>query len=119
LAEEGRHEAVARRATDAQVLEDAERLIAAWNERQAKRMPMLFSPTIGAAIAAPVRIEIAGLLANRSISASVTGSGTICTLRRLRARNSRVRGVDTGERVSSGAASIASRGERVSSIGHL
>ena len=38
-------------ATDAQVLEDAERLIAAWTERQAKRMPMLFSPTIGAAIA--------------------------------------------------------------------
>ncbi len=35
-----------RRATDAQVLEDAERLIAAWNERQAKRMPMPFSPTI-------------------------------------------------------------------------
>jgi hypothetical protein len=32
------------------VLEDAERLIAAWNERQAKRMPMLFSPTIGASI---------------------------------------------------------------------
>jgi hypothetical protein len=27
----------------AQVLEDAERLIAAWNDRQAKRMPMLFS----------------------------------------------------------------------------
>jgi len=39
-------------ATDAQVLEDAERLIAAWNERQAKRMPMLFSPTICAAIKA-------------------------------------------------------------------
>jgi len=37
---------------DAQVLEDAERLIAAWNERQAKRMPMIFSPTIGAAIKA-------------------------------------------------------------------
>jgi len=35
-------DAAARRATDAQVLEDAERLIAAWNERQAKRMPMLF-----------------------------------------------------------------------------
>jgi hypothetical protein len=34
------------------VLEDAERLITAWNERQAKRMPMLFSPTIGAAITA-------------------------------------------------------------------
>jgi hypothetical protein len=34
------------------VLEDTERLVAAWNERQAKRMPMLFSPTIGAAITA-------------------------------------------------------------------
>jgi hypothetical protein len=45
-------EAANRRATDAQVLEDAERLIAAWNERQAKHMPMLFSPTIGAAITA-------------------------------------------------------------------
>jgi hypothetical protein len=44
--------AAARRATDAQVLEDAERLLGAWNERQAKRMPMLFSPTIGAAITA-------------------------------------------------------------------
>jgi hypothetical protein len=54
LEDERRHaaekEAAARRATDAQVLEDAERLIAAWNERQAKRMPMRFSPTIGAAI---------------------------------------------------------------------
>jgi hypothetical protein len=45
-------EATFRRATDAQVLEDADRLIAAWNERQAKRMPMPFSPTIGAAITA-------------------------------------------------------------------
>lgn len=45
-------EADDRRATDGQVLQDAERLVAAWNERQAKRMPMLFSPTIGAAIAA-------------------------------------------------------------------
>jgi hypothetical protein len=44
-------EVAGRRATDAQVLEDAERLITAWNERQAKHMPMLFSPTIGAAIA--------------------------------------------------------------------
>jgi hypothetical protein len=50
LAEE--KEAAARRAADVQVLEDAERMIGAWNERQAKRMPMLFSPTIGAAIAA-------------------------------------------------------------------
>ena len=45
-------ETAARRATEAQILEDATRLIAAWNERQAKRMPMLFSPTIGAAIKA-------------------------------------------------------------------
>src|SRR5260370_22307096 len=45
-------EAASRGATDVQVLEDAERLIAAWNDRQAKRMPMLFSPTIGAAITA-------------------------------------------------------------------
>jgi hypothetical protein len=45
-------EAAARRASDAQVLEDAECLIAGWNERQKKRMPMLFSPTIGAAITA-------------------------------------------------------------------
>ena len=45
-------EAANRRATDAQVLEDSERLIAARNERQAKRMPILFSPTIGAAITA-------------------------------------------------------------------
>jgi hypothetical protein len=42
-------DAAARRATDAQVLEDAGRLIAAWNERQAKRVPMLFSPAIAAA----------------------------------------------------------------------
>src|SRR6266516_1030597 len=45
-------EAANRRATDAQELEDAERLIATWNERQTKRMPMLFSLTIGAAVTA-------------------------------------------------------------------
>jgi hypothetical protein len=45
-------EAAVRCATDAQILEDAAQLIAAWNERQAKRMPMLFSPTLGAAIRA-------------------------------------------------------------------
>jgi hypothetical protein len=43
-------EAATRRATDAQVLEDADHLITVWNERQDKRMPILFSPTIGAAI---------------------------------------------------------------------
>jgi hypothetical protein len=52
-------EAAARRATDAQVLEDAERLIGAWNERQAKRMPKPFSPTIGAAICAIRRARVA------------------------------------------------------------
>jgi hypothetical protein len=45
-------EAAARRSADAQVLADAESLIAAWNERQARRMPLLFAPTIGAALAA-------------------------------------------------------------------
>jgi hypothetical protein len=45
-------EAAARRATDAQVLQDAERLIGAWNERQSRRMPLLFAATIGAALAA-------------------------------------------------------------------
>jgi len=35
-----------------QILEDAERLIAVWNDRQGKQAPMLFAPTIAAAIAA-------------------------------------------------------------------
>jgi hypothetical protein len=48
-------EAAARRATEKQILENAEYLVAVWNERQAKRMPMLFSPTIGAAIMAAGR----------------------------------------------------------------
>jgi hypothetical protein len=62
-------EAARRRATDAQVLEDAEILIAAWNERQAKRMPMLFSPTIGAAIAARYRFLWVHCPACRTIDA--------------------------------------------------
>jgi len=45
-------EAAQRRATNPQVIGDAEALIAAWNDRQARQMPMLFSPTIGAAITA-------------------------------------------------------------------
>jgi hypothetical protein len=45
-------EAEARRALGRQVLEDAERLVSAWNARQEAHMPMLFSPTIGAALAA-------------------------------------------------------------------
>ena len=38
-------EVAAGRATDAQVLQDAERPIGDWNERQARRMPLLFAPT--------------------------------------------------------------------------
>jgi beta-phosphoglucomutase-like phosphatase (HAD superfamily) len=49
-------EAAARRATVAQVLEDAERLIAAWNERQTKRMPMLIPLTIAAG-ESPLRLR--------------------------------------------------------------
>src|SRR5580658_5602175 len=49
---EAEKQARARRALDTQIVEDALRLVAAWNERQAKRMPMLFSPTIGTAITA-------------------------------------------------------------------
>jgi hypothetical protein len=41
-----------RRALGRQVVEDAERLVADWNARQEGHMPMLFSPTIGAATAA-------------------------------------------------------------------
>jgi hypothetical protein len=52
VAERRKMEPPVRRATDAQVLEGAKRLIAAWNDRQSQRMPMLFSPTIGAAITA-------------------------------------------------------------------
>jgi len=45
-------EAEARRALGPQVLADAERLVATWSARQEGHMPMLFSPTIGAAIKA-------------------------------------------------------------------
>jgi hypothetical protein len=68
------------RATNPQIMEDAERLIAVWNDRQAKRMPMLFSPTIGAAIAARywylwVRARRAGL-STQSTCAHSTGTTT-------------------------------------------
>ena len=45
-------EAAVRRALGPQIIEDSAKLVDVWNERQAKRMPMLFSPTIGAAITA-------------------------------------------------------------------
>jgi hypothetical protein len=63
--QEAEKEAAARRATDRQILEDAEQLVTAWNELQAKRMPMLFSRTIGAAIKA-------GHLARRLIRPETT-----------------------------------------------
>ena len=47
-------EAAARRATDGQVLEDAERLITAWNERRPSECRYFFRPTIGTAIGAPI-----------------------------------------------------------------
>jgi hypothetical protein len=50
--QEAEREAAGRRATEKKILEDADHLITIWNERQAKRMPMLFSPTIEAAITA-------------------------------------------------------------------
>jgi hypothetical protein len=45
-------QAGAKRALDPQVRADAGRLVKEWNEREAQRAPLLFSPTIGAAIAA-------------------------------------------------------------------
>jgi hypothetical protein len=45
-------EAAARRALDPQVRADARRLVVEWNDRQAQRAPLLFSPTIGAVAAA-------------------------------------------------------------------
>jgi len=45
-------EAEARGALGPQILADAESLIGVWNERQEQHMPMLFAPTIGAALTA-------------------------------------------------------------------
>ena len=36
------NKAAQQRATDPQIMEDAERLVALWNERQKQQMPMLF-----------------------------------------------------------------------------
>jgi hypothetical protein len=44
-------EAAAGHGSRAHALADAKRLIAHWNERQDRRMPLLFGPTIGAAVA--------------------------------------------------------------------
>lgn len=62
-------EAAARRATDGQVLEDVERLIGVRNERQAKRTPLLFAPTIGAAIAFAALVLVGTLPGLRTVQA--------------------------------------------------
>jgi hypothetical protein len=49
---EAERQAAAKRALDPQVRADALRFVTEWNERQAQLAPRLFSPTIGAAIAA-------------------------------------------------------------------
>ena len=54
-------ETAARRAADTQVFADAVRLITAWNERQARRMPLLFTPTIGAALVSRHHFLLPGL----------------------------------------------------------
>ena len=61
--------AAQQRATDPQIMEDAERLVAVWNERQKQQMPMLFSPTIGAAIAAGYWFHCVRCPACRTINA--------------------------------------------------
>ena len=45
-------EAAARRALGPQIIEDLVKLVEAWNARRTAHMPMLFSPTIEAAITA-------------------------------------------------------------------
>lgn len=45
-------ETAARRALGPQIIEDSAKLVEAWNARQAAHMPVLFSPTIEAAITA-------------------------------------------------------------------
>jgi hypothetical protein len=48
---EAEKQAAAKRALDPQVRADALRFVTEWNARQAQRAPLLFSPTIGAAVA--------------------------------------------------------------------
>ena len=49
---EAEKQAAAKRARNPQVGADALRFVTEWNDRQAQQAPLLFSPTIGAAIAA-------------------------------------------------------------------
>jgi hypothetical protein len=73
------------RATDAQVLDDAERLIATCNQGQAKRMPKRFSPTIGAAIAARYQFLWICCPACKTINAITCAPSTGTAAPRLRA----------------------------------
>jgi hypothetical protein len=57
-------EAEARRALGRQILEDAERLVSAWNARQEAHMPMLFSPR--SALRSPRAIGFCGCAAWRA-----------------------------------------------------
>jgi hypothetical protein len=73
---EADRQAAAKRALDPQVRADALRFVTEWIERQAQRAPLLFSPTIGAAIAAQPH-EIWGLFLSRQhvMSASALTAG--------------------------------------------
>jgi hypothetical protein len=72
-------EVAARRAADSQVLADAERLIGAWNERQARRMPLLFAPTIGAALAGPSTISYGSIARPAAPRETLTCARSIAT----------------------------------------
>jgi len=75
------NKAAEQRATDPQIVADAERLVAVWNERQKRQMPMLFAPTIGAAIAAGYWFLWVRCPACRTPSICARSTGT--TTRRL------------------------------------
>jgi hypothetical protein len=85
-------EAAARRATERQILEDADHLIAVWNERQAKRMPMLFSRP--SAPPSPPAIGFCGRAARlavpRAMSTCGRSTGTAARPRRRLHRRCRV-----------------------------
>jgi len=76
--------AAQQRANDPQITEDAERLVAVWNERQKQQMPMLFSPIIGAAVASG--IGFSGCAARRAgpSTPSICAGSIATTTRRSR-----------------------------------
>ena len=88
--------AAEQRATDPQIMEDAERLVAVWNERQKQQMPMLLSPTIGAAIAAA--IGFSGCAAQRAgpSAPSTCARSIVTTTRQSRVSFRRCRAAHAG-----------------------